>query len=143
MITKRVKSFFDKAEKAAYIGDYYPYRLGCVAVYNKQHILSVGYNSNKTHPIQSAYNKFRNFNNQNHYCPDKVHAEIHCLSLLKEYVDLDYSRISLYIVRITRDGTKGIARPCIACMNYIKKLGIRKIYYTTEYGYAEENIEKD
>lgn len=141
MITKRACSFLDKAKKVAFLGDYYPYRLGCVAVYNKQHIISIGYNSNKTHPIQQEYNKYRNFNNLHNYCPDKIHAEIHCLSSLKSFIDLDYSKVSLYIVRIKRDEEVAMARPCKACMTYIKELGIKKIYYTTDYGYAEEVLE--
>ena len=115
----------------------------CVAVYNKQHIISVGYNSNKTHPIQQAYNKYRHFNNLRVYCPDKLHAEIHCLSSLKSYIDLDYNKVNLFIARIRRDGKMALARPCNACMAYIKKLGIRKIYYTTDYGCAEEVIDTE
>lgn len=35
-----------------------------------------------------------------------------------------------------------MARPCASCMQAIKDLGIREIYYTTNDGYSYEKIEK-
>ena len=36
----------------------------------------------------------------------------------------------------------GMARPCASCMQAIKDLGIREIYYTTNDGYSYEKLEK-
>lgn len=53
----------------------------------------------------------------------------------------DLSRASIYVYRQLKDGSLGMCRPCKACMALIKNLGIRKVYYTTYDGYAEEYIE--
>lgn len=37
----------------------------------------------------------------------------------------------------------GLARPCPACMAMIKNLGIKKIYYTTDDGFAFEQLETE
>ena len=50
--------FFAKAKLASKLSDYPRYHIGCVVAYKKQ-ILSVGFNTVKTHPIQKIYNKER------------------------------------------------------------------------------------
>lgn len=134
--------FINKAKDIAAMSDYRPYRLGAIAVY-KKHIISVGFNSSsKTHPLQKIWDRERHFNNNaNRYFPSLLHAEIHCLSQIKPF-DVDFSKVCLYIARIKRDGSSGMARPCPACFGYIKNLGIRNIYYTTDKGYAFEYIKE-
>ena len=70
----------------------------------------------------------------------KLHAEINCISQLK-HLDINFSKVKLYIYRIRKDRPYGIARPCPSCMAAIKDLGIRSIYYTTNDGFAYERLE--
>lgn len=111
----------------------------------KNHILSVGYNTNKTHPIQKKYNKYRDmeYDKGNEPIP-ALHAEMMCLLGLKD-IDIDYSKVKLYVYREDNNGNTANCRPCPACMELIDRLGIKKIFYTTENGYAKEvrnNIEE-
>lgn len=39
-----------------------------------------------------------------------------------------------------KDGMSGMARPCPRCMRLIKSLGIKRINYSTQGGFAEEII---
>ena len=112
--------------------------LGCVVVY-KRTILANGYNSNKTHPMQAKYNRLR-YKNDSRYLPPKVHAEIAALSKIK-YLDIDFSKVHLYIYRELKGGTKALARPCAACLSAIKEMGIKHIHYTTYDGYAYEKLD--
>jgi|SaaInlStandDraft_2_1057019.scaffolds.fasta_scaffold560243_1 tRNA(Arg) A34 adenosine deaminase TadA len=41
---------------------------------------------------------------------------------------------TLYVARVKRDGSYGLARPCARCMSAIKTKKVNKIYYTTEDG---------
>ena len=66
-----------------------------------------------------------------------LHAEMMCLLGLKD-MDIDYSKVKLYVYREDNDGNLANCRPCPACMELIDRLGIKKIYYTTENGYATE-----
>ena len=141
MIGNKDIYFLEKAKDAAEMSDYRPYRLGAIAVYRK-HIIAVGLNSScKTHPLQKIWDKERHFNNGNinNYFPPLLHAEIHCLSQIRS-LDIEFSKVSLYVARIKRDGSNGMARPCPACFGYIKDLGIKKVFYTTDTGYAFENV---
>ena len=127
--------YFDKAHQAATISDYYKTHVGCVAVYQGQ-IVGLGCNCNKTHPIQYYYNRYRK---QLDTMLPKLHAEISCINQIK-HLEINFSKVKLYVYRIRKDQPFGLARPCPSCMAAIKDLGIKHIYYTTNDGFAYEQI---
>lgn len=131
--------FFYKAKKASEFSDFKRYHVGCVAVY-KGYILSVGYNSNKTHPIQKIYNKER-FSADN--TPHSLHAEIAALCLIKNRSDIDWTSVDLYIYRENKKGEPRMAKPCASCIAMIKDLGIVNVYYTKDSSYAYYNTIND
>ena len=137
LFTKTDRRYLSKARQAADISDYKNVHIGCVAVY-KGNIVGIGCNTNKTHPVQKYYNKYREESDE--YLP-KLHAEIHCINQIK-HLKINFSKVKLYIYRIRKDQPFGIARPCPSCMAAIKDLGIRDIYYTTNEGYVYERLEK-
>lgn len=141
MIRKTDYKYFAKTRQFVMISDYTKTYVGCVAVYYG-HVISIGYNCNKIHPIQKQYNKYRNMHtfDKTDALP-KLHAEINCLNFIR-YLDINFDKIKLYIYRIRKDQPFGISRPCPSCMAAIKDLGIRNIYYTTNDGYVHERIEK-
>jgi deoxycytidylate deaminase len=49
--------------------------------------------------------------------------------LLNNYKKTD--KLNLIVIRITKDGKLSNSRPCINCLNMMKDLGIKKIYYTS------------
>lgn len=137
--SKQQIRFFDKAAEVAASSEFDKYHLGCVAVL-KNKIIASASNKLKTHPLQAHYDKYRQFNVMSD--PKNIHslhAEIACLNMLRNQ-DICYKDLELYIVRLRRDRDYGLARPCIACFNYIQNLGIRKIYYSTNFGFSFEEI---
>lgn len=130
--------FFYKAYQIATFSDYKKVHIGCIAVYQGQ-VIGIGYNCNKTHPIQQYYNKYRI---QADNMLPKLHAEISCINQIK-HLDINFSRVKLYIYRIRNDQPFGMSRPCPSCMAAIKDLGIKNIYYTTNDGYAYEKLENN
>lgn len=139
-IALRNEYYFLKARNESLKSNYHDIHIGCVAVYKNQ-IIASGHNSSKTHPIQSLYNKYRPISGVG-YLPAKLHAEIDCLNKLRS-LDIDFSKVSLYVFRETKTGKFGMCRPCRACMNAINDLGIKNIYYTTELGFTHEFIAAD
>lgn len=137
MITKSDYKYFNKARQAAMISDFHKTHIGCIAVY-QGNIIGIGCNCNKTHPTQKFYNRYRK---QSDAMLPKLHAEISCLNSIRR-LDIDFSKVRLYIYRIRKDQPLGLSRPCPSCMAAIKDLGIRDIYYTTNDGYVYERIEK-
>lgn len=130
--------YFEKARQVASISDYSKHHLGCVAIYQGQ-IIGLGCNCNKTHPVQQYYNKYRK---QSDSMLPKLHAEINCINQIK-HLDINFSKVKLYIYRIRKDQPFGLARPCPSCMAAIRDLGIREIYYTTNDGFSYERLENN
>ena len=136
LITKRDKKMINHALNMAEMSNFPKYHIGCV-VAQKGKVLNASFNSQKTHPVQKKYNKFR-FEYDN--TPHSVHAEIHALSQICNE-DIDWKNVTVYIARKRKcDCEYGIAKPCSACMNMMKNLGIRNIVYTTDFGIACEEI---
>lgn len=137
MITKNDHRYFLKAQQAALISDYSKVHIGCVAVY-QGNIIAIGCNCNKTHPLQKYYNRYRIHSDS---LLPKLHAEINCINAIK-CLDINFSKVKLYIYRIRNDQPYGLARPCPSCMAAIKDLGIKDICYTSNDGYVYEQIGK-
>ena len=136
MLRKLDYKYFNKARQTALISDYNKIHVGCVAVYQGQ-IIGIGCNSNKTHPTQKFYNRYREGSFD---MLPKLHAEINCLNQLKG-LNINFSKVKLYIYRIGNDCEHRISRPCPSCMAAIKDMGIKNIYYTTNEGYSYEHLE--
>lgn len=100
-------------------------------------MLAVGYNTNKTHPIQKKYNRYRKIKYGGTEPMAALHAEVSCLIQIKD-MDIDFNKVELYVYRENRNGDLAISRPCAACMKMIDSLGIKTIHYTTDGGFADE-----
>ena len=135
------RRYLSKARQAADISDYKNVHIGCVAVY-KGNIVGIGCNTNKTHPVQKYYNKYRNTDVDQETLLPKIHAEISCINSIR-HLDIDFSKVKLYIYRKRNDKPYGMSRPCPSCMAAIKDLGIKHIYYTTNEGFAYECITQE
>lgn len=125
MITDRNRRFFNMAAHLAELATYKRYKIGCVVVYHNK-VISTGCNKDTTHPLQKKYNKHRNIPD---WSPHKMHAETDAIRHIID-LDIDWSKVSIYVYRKLKDRPFGIARPCNSCMKLIKDLGIRHLYYT-------------
>lgn len=139
--SKRIPRFFEMAKKASEDSDFHQHRLGSVIVY-KGSKLATGYNTTRTSPVQKQYNRLRE-----DYDVDDVgdhmnslHSEMMALGKIK-YLDIDFSKASIFVYRETRRGRKAMARPCEACRAAIRELGIRDIYYTVDNGWCYERMD--
>ena len=124
-----IKRNFQKARAASMLSDFPTHKLGAVMMLGNR-VLAVGYNITKTHPIQKQYNIERGYD-PNVKNNGQIHAEMMCLINTK-YLDVDWSRVSLYIYREHKDHTTAIAKPCPACEKAIRERGINQVYFTTE-----------
>lgn len=135
MLCNTDHKYFKKARQVALVSDYPKIHIGCVAVYQGQ-IIGIGCNCNKTHPTQKFYNKYRN---PSEALLPKLHAEISCINQIK-HLDINFSKVKLYVYRIRKDQPFGMSRPCPSCLKAISDMGIKHIYYTTNSGIAYEKI---
>ena len=129
----------EASKRATYTGSHkFSPAIGAVAIY-KGSIVATAWNTNKTSPLQARYNIYR-FRDSNTL--DKTHAEICLIQKLRwRFGDsIDWAKVYIYLYREYKDGTLAPSRPCPSCLALIKELGIKRIAYTTEDGYAEEKF---
>ena len=134
-LSKTDRSFFKAAQSISFLSDH-RCRIGCIIV-DKHRVISSGHNSDtKCHSLQAKLDE----EHFNCFCTGKIHAETSAIIPLLKTKE-DYSRATIYTYREHRDGTLAMARPCARCMRLIRQLGIKKIKYTTDDGYATEYLE--
>lgn len=134
----RIKHYLNLARNACYYSDFMKTRLGAVLIY-KGKVMSIGWNSNKTSPLQKNLNRFRDIPVDCSKAHHTLHAEVACLTKAKD-LDIDWGRASIFIYRVKKDGSAGLSYPCKGCISLIKSMGIKNIYFSTENGWGYERI---
>ena len=130
---KKIQSYCAKGKKVSEQATYPKQKIGSVMVYSGK-VIAVGYNTFKTNPLQKYYNKYRFSSDPKNN--GLVHAE--CMLLLRtRFLDLAWSKVSIYTYREYKDGSLALARPCIACQTALEERGIINIYYTTPKGWEK------
>lgn len=119
--------FFKLAQRESYKSTS-RFRLGAVVVDKRKNVLGVGFNQmERTHPKARFSNEKYPF----------LHAELSALLGLKHE---ETQGGSVYVFRQKKDGTMGNAKPCPGCMQALKDMGIRRVYFSDENGYKEEEV---
>ena len=120
---------FNVAKEVSKIATYRGVHIGCIAVQNHR-IVSSGYNSNKSAPIQKRANLERFKEDGKELYEHLLHAEINCIKPLIKQNNVNFKKVRLYIYRSTKSDIPALSRPCASCLKIIKENGIRWIYYT-------------
>ena len=92
------------------------FRLGAILVH-KNSIVSIGTNSYKTHPLMAARTEW-----------PFLHAEQH--AIIRAGVD-NCEGLDLYIARVLKNNDLAMSKPCDVCIELIKDVGIKNVYYST------------
>lgn len=128
-----ISRFLKKAKEASNYSTYPRQHLGAVLVYGNK-IIAIGYNTNKTNPMQYKYNKFRGFDHFNSPNNGSIHAE--GMILVKtRFLDIDWSKTTIYIYREFKRGGLALSKPCSGCEIALLERGIGTVIFTTEEGY--------
>lgn len=119
MDKKQVDKFIEMAKKASRHGKHDRYLVGAVLVKNGN-VLSIGSNSNKTHPFMGRRT---------------THAEIACMIGRRWQ---DFKHATMFVARTSKVNCRvGMARPCPTCRHVLRDFGIKSIYFTSENGVVE------
>lgn len=118
MKTKHIELAKKTAEKSTY-----KFRVGCVIVRGSR-IVGFGWNDGvKTHA--KSPHPFKS-----------VHAEFDAvLSTKGESV----AGCDVYVCRILADGSLAMAKPCAHCEAMLRKLKVRRVFYSTSEGWKQED----
>jgi len=87
----------------------------CALVVRRNHILAVGYNLPKTHPISKDTTM------------QQLHAE---MSAVLRCTPEELKGADIIVARCRPSGKPGLAKPCEICEGMLKDKGIRKVFYT-------------
>lgn len=134
-LTKKDRAYFNIAKEVSKLSDFPGVQIGACAVY-KHKVISTGYNSQRTSPLQKKYNKYRFTVDTPHTC----HAEIACLKPLIGRKSINFKNVELYVYRENKNGTPLLARPCCSCEKLIRDLKIKKVFFSTYGGYVSEEF---
>ena len=136
------KRFFEEAKKESHLSDYDGAHIGAVAVYRDKFILARAHNTAKTNPTQFFYNRYRLSNKADILTkPARAHCETNLWRKIR-YLDIDFSDVIVYLYRELKDGTLAESKPCSACSQLLRDVGIRIVCHTTTGGYVEEKFYK-
>lgn len=133
----KFEKFLNIAKNQSEISKFYKFKIGAVLVI-KGRIITRGYNSTKSHPLQKRYNIERL--NVNNNAPHYLHAEMDVLNKAK---GIDLKNAELFIYHINSLGEQKMARPCAACMKAIKEHEVGIIHYSTPDGFATEILNNE
>jgi len=97
------------------------FRFGAVLARGRRRI-GVGYNY--------VHNAGNMFDDKKSWLRSSVHAEHSVLKACQG----DAEGATLYVVRLYRDDSRAMARPCRRCQRRISEAGIKKVIYTNEFG---------
>lgn len=87
----------------------------CALIVKKNRVLSVGYNSPKTHPISSAT------------VQQQLHAEMDAILRCSE-TDLEGAEV--IVARTRPSGKPGLSKPCEVCEGLLRRAGVKRVFYT-------------
>lgn len=141
--TKNIEKGMRLAKAASSMSDFSRSRLGAVLMY-KGKVVSVGWNSTKTSPVQKRVNVERGYDVESSTC--SLHAEISCLNRAKawyreeyrDWTDEEFSRMKMFVWREKKENIEGrvvskagLAKPCKACMRALREAGIREVWWSS------------
>ena len=121
------------AKEVSLKSDFNRSHTGAVAIYHNK-ILAIGWNSHKTSSMQARYNRLRGFDGFDY--TSSIHAEMMVINKIK-YLDIDFSQVRLFVWR--GKNKPMISKPCPACEQAIRDLGIKRVFYTGDNSYIEEH----
>lgn len=110
-------SLLEKASKLAE-NSTNKYRHGAIIVKNGN-IVSMGINRSVNHPDLVQFPKTQ----------ASVHAEVAALIACRK---TNLVGATIYVARISKDGSQAMSKPCINCQKALIARGVKKVYYTID-----------
>jgi len=110
--------FFEIATEQAESSTQGNFRMGALLVRGKNIIRRATNHRVKSHPLKAMMYPTRG---------SGLHAEV---ALLRGFRPYDVAGSDVYVVRVLADGARALAKPCDPCANYMRDLGISRVFYS-------------
>jgi tRNA(Arg) A34 adenosine deaminase TadA len=100
-------------------------------IWEKNKLISLGFNQLKTHPYQKQTQEKINPTRQ------FLHAEIHALIQAFRVPSWSPERSTMIVYRETRGGIPATSRPCEGCSEALRLAGVRRVLYMDDEGFIK------
>jgi len=119
-MTNRMNRYIQVAREEAALSTHPKARLGAL-IFHKGVIVGRGYNKVRTHPLVKRWYPKYNYH---------LHAEMDAVIRSRGEV----SGCDIIVVRILKDGSLALSKPCPHCLSMLIAHGLRHLYYVNENG---------
>lgn len=97
-------------------------------IFDKNRLVSVGWNNHKTHPFAAQFN-YKNNTGESYV--SSLHSEVSAFLKLGEE---NCRKLTFINVRVNNLGKLDNSYPCFGCRNLLKQIGFRRFYYSCRGG---------
>lgn len=103
----------------------------CSVGFYKNKIIGIGINSDKSNPINLRNPLICRRTGEK---IDKMStcAELSLALTIKNRTNIEFDKINIVNVRLTRDGKLGNSRPCLSCFSLLQYLKPKNLFYTLD-----------
>lgn len=108
-------------------------------ILSKKKIISIGYNSQKTHPANLKYKKFSLITGEDISEHKRTCSEFSAILKLKNLTNIDTKRCTLVNLRFNRNKRIDFAAPCMSCVSLLTFHEFKRIIWTDSEGKYVEN----
>lgn len=99
------------------------HKLGAVLIKGGS-VINVGFNQSSTHRFARKFGKYYT-----------RHAELNCILGVPRHKT---TGATIYVIRVKKDGSYGMAKPCQCCEDMLMFVGVKKVYWSDVDGNIKE-----
>ena len=103
-------------------------------IFSKRRILSIGYNTQKTHPANLKYKKFSLITGEDISEHKRTWSEFYAIVKLKNLTNIDTKKCTLINLRYDRNKKTAFAAPCMSCISLLSFHEFKRVLWTDSNG---------
>lgn len=101
---------------------------------NKKRIISIGYNTQKTHPANLRYKKISPLTGEDISEFKRTCSEFNAIVKLKNLTNIDTKRCTMINLRYDRNRNLALASPCMSCISLLAYHEFKRVIWTDSRG---------
>lgn len=104
-------------------------------ILHKGRIISIGLNSNKTHPLNLRNRKISRITGEDYSSQKQTCSELSAILKLKRLTNIDTRKCTLINLRYDRNDKIAMAKPCSSCQSLLRYHNFKQVIWSTDNGY--------
>lgn len=108
-------------------------------IFNKKKLISIGYNTQKTHPSNLIHKKYSSITGEDISEHKHTCSEFNAILKLKNLTNVNTKKCTLINLRFNRNKRLDFAAPCMSCTSLLNFYEFKKVLWTDSKGNYVEN----